>query len=242
VIGDLLDLDNVAFALRGIRSAYFCYPIAPRLIDATSFFAIAAKEMGVKAIVNMSQISARREAKSHAAQEHWVAERIFDWSGMPTTHLRPTFFAEWLTLMLDPDVIRSVGAVRLPMGEGRHAPIASEDQARLIAAILQDPAPHAGKVYTLHGPTEMSHHEIAQAIGKALGRNLHYEPITFDAFAQDGLQAIGASQHLVQHLREVTLDYQHGVFAGADRIIGKVTGQPPMSVETFIGKNRARFE
>jgi len=242
VIGDLLDLDEVALALDGIRSAYFCYPIAPRLIDATSFFAAAAKERGVEAIVNMSQISARREARSRAAQAHWVAEQVFDWSGIPATHLRPTIFAEWLTVMLDPAVIRSTGAVRLPMGQGRHAPIAAEDQGRLIAAILRDPAPHAGKIHTLHGPIEMSHHEIAKAMGKALGRALHYEPIAFEEFAQDRLQAIGATPHLVQHLREVTTDYQNGVFAGEDRVIGQVTGQPPMSVETFIGKNRTRFE
>jgi uncharacterized protein YbjT (DUF2867 family) len=242
VIGDLLNLDDVTLALHGIRSAYFCYPIAPRLIDATSFFAVAAKETGINAIVNMSQISARRDAKSRAAQEHWVSERVFDWSGIPTTHLRPTFFAEWLTMMLDPAVIRSTGAVKLSMGEGRHAPIASEDQGRLIAAILRDPTPHAGKIYTLHGPTEMNHSEIAQAMGKALGRKLHYEPITFEEFARDRLQARGSTPHLVQHLREVTVDYQNGIFAGEDRIIGQVTEQPPMSVETFIEKNRAYFE
>jgi NAD(P)H dehydrogenase (quinone) len=241
VIGDLLNLDDVAVALRGIQSAYFCYPIVPRLIDATGFFAVAARAADVKAIVNMSQISARREAKSHAAQEHWVAERIFDWSGMSTTHLRPTFFAEWLTERLDLTVIRSTGAVKLPMGQGRHAPIASEDQGRFIAAILQDPAPHAGKIYTLHGPIEMNHHEIAQAMGKALGRKLHYEPVTFEEFAQGMHAAIGANPHLVQHLREVTADYQNGIFAGEDGIIGQVTGQPPMSVETFIDKNRAHF-
>jgi NAD(P)H dehydrogenase (quinone) len=44
----------------------------------------------------MFKISARREANSHAARDHWVSERVFDWSGTPTTHLRPTFFAEWL--------------------------------------------------------------------------------------------------------------------------------------------------
>jgi uncharacterized protein YbjT (DUF2867 family) len=242
VIGDLLSLDDVARALDGIQGAYFCYPIAPRLIDATSFFAVAAREKGVKAIVNISQISARRDAKSHAAQEHWVAEQIFDWSGIPTTHLRPTFFAEWLTVMADPGDIRSTGVVKLPMGRGRHAPIASEDQGRLIAAILQDPAPHAGKTYTLHGPTEMSHFEIAQAMGRALGRELHYEPIAFDEFAQNRLRALQMSPHILQHLSEVTVDYQNGVFVGEDGIIGEVTGQPPMSVEAFIEKNRSSFE
>jgi hypothetical protein len=24
-----------------------------------------------------------------------MAERVFDWSGLTVTHLRPTFFAEW---------------------------------------------------------------------------------------------------------------------------------------------------
>jgi NAD(P)H dehydrogenase (quinone) len=43
-----------------------------------------------------SQISARRESMSHAARDYWVSERVFDWSGVAATHLRPTFFAEWL--------------------------------------------------------------------------------------------------------------------------------------------------
>jgi uncharacterized protein YbjT (DUF2867 family) len=36
----------------------------------------------------MSQISARLDSKSHAARDHWLSERVFDWSGVPT-HLRP---------------------------------------------------------------------------------------------------------------------------------------------------------
>src|SRR6201987_4746461 len=95
-VGDFTDIDAIRAAMEGIRSAYFLHPIAPGIISASAYFAQAAKEAGVTAIVNMSQISARQEAASHAAQDHWVAERVFDWSGVATTHLRPTFFAEWL--------------------------------------------------------------------------------------------------------------------------------------------------
>jgi NAD(P)H dehydrogenase (quinone) len=95
-LGDFTDIDAIRAAMEGIRSAYFLYPIAPGILGAAAYFAEAAKEAGVTAIVNMSQISARRESASHAAQDHWLSERIFDWSGVPTTHLRPTFFAEWL--------------------------------------------------------------------------------------------------------------------------------------------------
>src|SRR5690349_7532730 len=95
IVGDLLDFTKVRPALEDVAGAYFVYPIAPGLIEATAYFAQAAKEARVPAIVNMSQISARREARSHAAFNHWMAERVFDWSGLAVTHLRPTFFAEW---------------------------------------------------------------------------------------------------------------------------------------------------
>ena len=44
IVGDVLDLDNVRGALVGVDGAYFVYPIAPGLIEATAFFAQAAKE------------------------------------------------------------------------------------------------------------------------------------------------------------------------------------------------------
>ena len=77
VVGDLLDMDSMRAALKGVRAAYFVYPIEPGLLEATAYFAQAAKEADVQAIVNMSQISARSEASSHAARAHWVAERVF---------------------------------------------------------------------------------------------------------------------------------------------------------------------
>jgi uncharacterized protein YbjT (DUF2867 family) len=47
-----------------------------------AYFAQAAKEANVDGIVNMSQISARENSKSHAARDHWLSERVFDWSGL----------------------------------------------------------------------------------------------------------------------------------------------------------------
>src|SRR3984893_13727827 len=76
VFGDLLDFDAVRAALSGVQRTYFCYPISPGLVQATAQFAQAAKEACVEVIVNMSQISARIDAKSEAARQHWLSERI----------------------------------------------------------------------------------------------------------------------------------------------------------------------
>ena len=119
VIGDFLDFEAMRAAMQGIRGAYFCYPIRPGILQATAYFTQAAKEAGVECIVNMSQKSSRENARSHAAQDHWLSEQIFDWSGVAVTHLRPTYFAEWL-LYLAP-MIRA-GVLHVPFGTGRHAP------------------------------------------------------------------------------------------------------------------------
>jgi NAD(P)H dehydrogenase (quinone) len=94
VYGYLLDFGQVRSALKGTQRAYFIDPIRPGILEATAYFAQAAKEAGLDGIVNMSQVSAREDAKSHAATNHWLSERIFDWSGLTVTHIRPTFFSE----------------------------------------------------------------------------------------------------------------------------------------------------
>jgi NAD(P)H dehydrogenase (quinone) len=241
VVGDLLNLDDVSNALKGVEAAYFVYPILPGLIEATAYFAQAAKEAGVSAIVNMSQISARREAKSHGARNHWIAERVLDWSGVPVTHLRPTFFAQWLLYPANRATIVERGTINLPFGEGRHAPIAAEDQAQLIAAILAKPAAHGGKVYPLCGPIEMGQADIAATLSDLLDRKITYQPITIPEF-RERLEKAGRPEFLIQHLCAVAIDYQNGIFAGEDKIIAEVTGKPPMAVQEFVALHSDAFE
>jgi NAD(P)H dehydrogenase (quinone) len=207
-------------------------------IDRALVFAQAATEAGVQAVVNMSQISARREAGSNAAQQHWIAERLLDRSQFHAIHLRPTFFAD--NFIYFKRSIAQDDVIRLPFGEGRHAPIAVEDQARVIAAIMEHPEPHHGKTYPLHGPVEMDHHEIAESFSRTLGRVITYEPIEFDRFAKVCAEQ-GYSEHLIQHLENVSIDYQNGVFAGTNDVVSTIGNAAPTTIEDFIEAHRAAF-
>ena len=239
VVGELLDLDQVRAAMEGVRGAFFVYPFKPGLIDAAAFFAQAAIETGVKSIVNMSQKPARREAKSEASRDHWITEQMFDWSGVPTTHIRPTFFAEWLLYPMDGWNVRG-GVIEFPFADGRHAPVAGEDQGRVIAALLQDPKPHAGKIYPLYGPVELNHHEIAEKLTKTLGRPFVYRPLTIPEF-RARMENSGRIPEFVQHIVSVAQDYQDGIFSGTNNVIEDLTGRRPLTVEQFADANRARF-
>jgi NAD(P)H dehydrogenase (quinone) len=238
VVGDLTDDASMRQAVKGVRSAYFVYPITGGLLEATVTFAQAAAEAGVSSIVNMSQISARRDSASNAARTHWLAERALDWAPLAVTHLRPTFFAEWLLIF--GESIRTEGVLRLPFGHGRHAPVTAEDQGRVIAAILEQPEPHAGKIYPLFGAVEMNHDEIAEEISRAAGRPVRYEPVEIPAWIDD-IKARGFPAYLAQHLSEVAVDYRNGIFSGNNDVVERVGGRKPTTVGEFVTAHKTTF-
>jgi NAD(P)H dehydrogenase (quinone) len=244
VRGDLLDFEAACSALEGTQGAYFVYPIRPGILQASAYFTQEAKEVGIEIVVNMSQISARREAKSHAAQDHWISEQVFNWSGVPTTHLRPTLFAEWALYWTD---LIKTGTLRLPFGTGKHAPIAAEDLARVIAKILLTPQEHTGQVYPLYGEKEYSFPEIAAEIGKVIGKPVGYEQVdagTLKKLAANSprrnyegrIQAVTDTQ--LQHFEEIAKDHQNGVFAGTNDLVEKIGGQRPIGFPEFLEAHR----
>ena len=241
VFGDLLDNVAVQKAVQGVTSAYFVYPILqPQLVDASAYFAHAAITAGVRSIVNMSQISARADAVSLAARSHWYGERVFDWAGVPVTHLRPTFFMEWLTYRFQLPQIANHDLLKVPAGNGRHAPIAASDQGRVIANLLLNPAPHAGKSYPLYGAVEMNHAELARTLSEVLGRKIRYEDESFPACEQR-LSQMGLSEHFIQHVVSVYRDYQDGVFAGTNDLVETITGRKPITVGEYVKANIELF-
>jgi hypothetical protein len=79
-----------------------------------------------------------------AAQNHWIGERMFDWCGVPVTHLRPTLFAEWLLFLFSLKSIVENDTLALPyvVREGLDRSL-HEETGTVVAAILAEPAAHA---------------------------------------------------------------------------------------------------
>jgi uncharacterized protein YbjT (DUF2867 family) len=232
LVGDLRDLAAVRAATDGVDGAYFSYPITPGLLEATTVFAQASAEAAVGMIVNMSQKSARPDAGSNASRQHWLAERIFNSFSVPAAHIKPTFFAEWLIQFLDAD-----NTLRLPFADARHAPIAGQDQAYVVAGILEHPQGHEGKEYPLYGPVELNHFEIAKILSDELGVHITYQPVSIEAFA-DTMNRQGFDEHTVQHITNVAQDYRDGIFAGTNDVIEKIGNTTPTSVSDFALRNK----
>jgi NAD(P)H dehydrogenase (quinone) len=231
VLGDLLEIDTVHAAMEGVDAAYLVWPVAPGLIHATVNFAQAAKETGVSTIINLSQRSANRFSTSHSCRDSFVAEQVLNWSSVPVIHLRPTYFLEWLLYPWQLPYLQQ-GILRMPVGKGRHSPIAADDQGRVIAALLKDPEAYIGKTIPVSGPVEMDHEQMAAELTEALGRKIAFQDIPIDEYCRS-LEAMGVPAYIVQHLGGAMDDYQHGHMSGADNNVEKLTGRRSMTVAEF---------
>ena len=238
--GNFLDLQSLRVAMQGITRAYFCYPARDGLLEATANIAIASSDAGLEALVNMSQISAREQSASTLARYHWLSEQMLDWANIGASHIRPTFFAEDLYLFSGRSIAEE-GKLLLPFGDGKHAPVAAKDIARVVAGILESPESHTGKRYILTGVKEMAMAEAAEAISKALGKFIFYVNLPIETWRQALIEKAGFPEFLANHLAAVARDHQDGVFSGETDVVEKIGGQPPQTLEAFVRENAAKF-
>ena len=189
VVGDLLDLDSMHRAIAGCETMYFGMSVSDDYLAATVNAAAVAKHHGVKAFINMSQMtlaqmSITETTPSPQHKLHWLAEQALNWSGLPVVHVRPTVFMENFFLLFTADSVRESDQIRLPLGDGKTSPVAVEDVARVLATLLTNPQPHIGKIYHLTGPQSENMHFYAAEYSKALGRTIAYQDILESAVAR----------------------------------------------------------
>jgi len=240
VLGAFHDLASMRSAMAGAQRTYFCYPPqGDKLVEATTIAAIAARDAGIETFVNMSQITAREDARSALSRQHWLSEVILDQAELGAIHIRPTFFAEMLVL-LGAGSIASEGKLYLPYGGGRHAPVSAADIARVVVGLLTRPEGHAGQRYVLTGPRNMDIAEMAEVLSLELGREITYVDLPNEVFGE-ALSSM-MPPFLVQHLQAVAKDHKDDIFSAETDVVERIGGRAPQSLASFIRQHRAAFE
>jgi uncharacterized protein YbjT (DUF2867 family) len=245
VVGNLLNLDSMHRVIAGCETMFFLMSVSDDYLAATVNTAALAKHHGVKAFINMSQMTLTQMSitQTTASPQHklqWLSEQALNWSGLPVVQVRPTVFLEGFFLIFTSDSVREANQIRLPFGEGKTSPIAAEDVARVVAALLTDPQPHIGKIYNLTGPQSEDMHFYAQEYSKALGRTITFQDIPVEPW-RDALLARGLTAHLVHHLATMADLHRAGRYDRMSDDVLTLTGQAPISVQEFIKNNAATF-
>src|SRR6266404_306054 len=154
VVGDLLEPADVYRVVLGCRRVYFSMSVSASYLEATVTMAAVAREIGVEALVNMSQMTVsqmdiQNTTKSPQQRQHWLCEQALSWSGLPVVTIRPTVFLEGFFLPVTVPTVRDRSRIELPFGRGKTSPVSTTDVARVIAAVLADPGQYLGQIHEL---------------------------------------------------------------------------------------------
>jgi uncharacterized protein YbjT (DUF2867 family) len=246
VVGDLTDLASMHRAIEGCRRIYFGMSISPTFLEASINTTAVARHYGVEAFVNMSQMtvsqmSITETTDSPQHKQHWLAEQALSWSGLPVVTVRPTVFSEGFFLQLAAPGVRASDELALPLGGGKTSPISAVDVARVVAVILDDPAPHIGKIYDLTGPESVDLDYYARIFSEALERPIRYRDVPLAPWSES-LRKAGFSEYLVKHLSAMAELTRQGRYDRMTDTTRKLTGEAPMNMRDFVKLHAAEFK
>jgi uncharacterized protein YbjT (DUF2867 family) len=244
VIGDLLEPADVYRVLSGCRRVYFGMSVSAGYLEATAIMAAVAREVGVDALVNMSQMtvsqmSIQNTTPSRQQRQHWLGEQALAWSGLPVVTIRPTMFLETL-LPLTGSAVRERSRIELAFGPGKTNPVAAADVARVAANVLANPGPHLGRVYELTGPRSQDLDAVAREFSDALNREITYVDVLPEVWER-GLSEASLPEHLVGHLVTMGALHRAGRYDLLADGVDRVTGRPATGVREFVSLHADEF-
>ena len=248
VEGDLLNPASVQAAMKGVKRAYFTYPVADGLLEAATIFAASARDAELELVVNNSQFQGTHDdpafrdlqrAPSFRNLQHRLVDRIFDWAQVGAVHIQAPPYYENVRALVSQGVARQNTAF-LPWGDDKTViPLAgAEDVSRVAATLLANPGVPPQNVYPLVSETPTVR-EIVETLGKAVGRPIRYVPITDEQWADVVKERI--NPHALDHLTHLWQFFRRGEeHYQATDAVRVVTGQDPQTLEQFFRAN-AKF-
>jgi uncharacterized protein YbjT (DUF2867 family) len=112
--------------------------------------------------------------------------------------------------------------------------------ARAVSAVLDDPAPHIGRVYDLTGPESADLDHYARVFSEALGRTIRYRDVPLAGWT-DRLRGLGLPTHLVDHLAVMAELHAQGRYDRMTDDLFRLTGETPTGMYDFVRSHAAEF-
>jgi uncharacterized protein YbjT (DUF2867 family) len=99
--------------------------------------------------------------------------------------------------------------------------------------ILDDPAPHIGKIYDLTGPESADMDHYARVFSEALGRPIRYRDVPLPAWSESLRQA-KFPEFAVRHLSAMAELTKLGRYDRMTDTMCKLTGEAPTNMRDFV--------
>jgi uncharacterized protein YbjT (DUF2867 family) len=186
VKGDLLDLDALRAAFKGVKALFLLNAVTGDEFTQALITLNIARESGVDRLVYLSVIHADRFVNVPHFAVKSGAERMIEQMGFSATILRPSYFIDNERMIKD--VVVDHGVYPMPIGGKGVAMVDTRDIAEIAAIELIRRAEAPGKLpvetINLVGPDTLTGEKAASIWSEILGRPVVYggdDPSGFEA-------------------------------------------------------------
>ncbi|MCL2396325.1 MAG: SDR family oxidoreductase [Acidimicrobiaceae bacterium] len=240
VRGDLADQDSLASAMAGVEKVFL---LSSPHADAVAWHrnaVDAARRSDVSLLVRSSILGADRATPAEFIAAHTASDRYLENSGLDYTIVRPNLFLQNIPESTIPS-IDPTGTFYMNAGPARLSMVDTRDVAAVAAVALTEPG-HAGAHYDVTGPQALSYGDVADRLGKSMGRPVTYVDAPDDA-VRGALVGAGLNAWFADALVGLYQDYRRsGVDGYASEVtdtVERLTGRPPRSLDGLLGQGAA---
>jgi uncharacterized protein YbjT (DUF2867 family) len=224
------DVGALTRAFSGIDTLFVVLPLVENKLQLARNVATAAKAAGVKHIVRSSGAGADPASPFALPRLQGQIDQVLADTGIPTTFLRPAGFMQNFATFMAQQV--QAGTVYAAQGDAAQSLIDVRDIAAVAAVVLQNPAAHAGKAYTLTGGESLTTQAFLDEIGRALGKTVRYQPVSFEQ-AVGGMQQHGMPGWIVELMDSLNRVVAAGYAAGVSPDVQALLGRAPITAARF---------
>ncbi len=230
-VGDLRDRSTIEQAVDGVEAIYhICPNVDPLEIEYAQLLIHEAISAGVGHFGYHSVLHPQTERMIHHWRKLRVEEALFE-SGLPVTILQPCAYMQNLVAYVES--INSQGRIRVPYSTAAKLSFVDlDDVAAVVATVLCEPG-HKGAIYELAGPRAVDHRQIAAAFSTVLGRPVHAEQISTDAWASKARKN-GLGERRIRALCAMFEYYDRFGFRGNSNVLTHLLGRRPGALEDAI--------
>lgn len=237
-VGDLEEPDTLAEAFDGVDVLWLLTPASALEPSMGSNAVTVAKRAKVKHIVRNSAIKAGHDAPNRNGRLHALVEESVKASGIPWTILRPHYYMH--NLLSSAGSVASDGVLYMNMGDAPVGMIDARDVGVFAARVIENPARHAGKVYTPTGPRSTTMAQAAEDLSEVLGKPVKYVALPQEA-ARQAMLGFGLPRWFVGNVVDYGTVYSGGWGDFVTSDFKDVTGHEARSFKEFATDFAAAF-
>ena len=239
VVADFNDPAALTRAFTGIDTLFLLLPLVENKLELAQNAATAAKQAGVKHIVRSSGAGADAQSPFALPKLQGQIDDLLKATGIPCTFLRPAGFMQNYTTY-QTQAIKD-GTIYMADGGQAQSIVDTRDIADVAIKVLQNPAAHAGRTYTLTGGESITGTQAAALISQAIAKPVQHVSVPTEA-AIATMQQWGMSAFSINIMDSLNKVISAGYASEVSPDVENLLGRKPRTFAGFVGENVAAWK